>query len=94
MLFAFELAFCFTPFFHDFKGTKTKEKDKDKENQSPDPAILGRVRTRDPDPDHFGPDFDSGSGYGSAFPDLQSGARLKARIGGTSFAFFKRTLLI
>ena len=64
------LLFFFTPFFHDFKGIKTKEKDKDKENQSPDPAIFGRVRTRDPDPDHFGPDFDSGSGYGSAFTDL------------------------
>ena len=67
--FAFTFAFCFTPFFHDFKGIKTKEKSKTKKNQSPDPAILGRVRTRDPDPDHFGPDFDSGSGYGSAFTD-------------------------
>ena len=67
--FAFTFAFCFTPFFHDFKGIKTKEKSKTKKNQSPDPAILGRVRTRDPDPDHFGPDFDSGSAYGSAFTD-------------------------
>ena len=67
--FAFCFCFCFTPFFHDFKGIKTKEKSKTKKNQSPDPAILGRVRTRDPDPDHFGPDFDSGSGYGSAFTD-------------------------
>jgi hypothetical protein len=67
--FAFTFAFCFTPFFHDFKGIKTKEKSKTKKNRSPDPAILGRVRTRDPDPDHFGPDFDSGSAYGSAFTD-------------------------
>ncbi len=87
LLFAFELVFFFTPFFHDFKGIKTKEKDKDKEKQSPDLAIFGRVRTRDPDPDHFGQDFDSGSGCGSAPTDPQSGARLKARIGGTSFAF-------
>ncbi len=91
MLFAFAFAFCFcfcfTPFFHDFKGIKTKEKTKTKKNQSPDPAILGRVRTRDPDPDHFGPDFDSGSGYGSAFTDLKSGARLKSTDGGTDFAF-------
>ena len=74
---AFAFAFFFTPFFYDFKGIKTKEKDKDKENQSPDPAILGRIRTRDPDPDHFGPDFDSGSGCGSAFTDLQSGSPQK-----------------
>ena len=66
---AFAFAFCFTPFFHDFKGIKTKEKSKTKKNQSPDLAIVGGVRTRDPDPDHFGPDFDSGSGYGSAFTD-------------------------
>ena len=92
MLFAFSLAFCFTPFFYDFKGIKLKEKTKTKKNQSPDPAILGRVRTRDPDPDHFGPDFDSGSGCGSAFTDSKSGARLKARIGRTDFTFFKRTL--
>ena len=52
------------------KASKLKEKTKTKKNQSPDPAILGRVRTQDPDPDHFGPDFDSGSGYGSAFTDL------------------------
>ena len=84
MLFAFAFAFCFcfcsTPFFHDFKGIKTKEKIKTKKNQSPDPAILGWVRTRDPDPDHFGPDFDSGSGYGSALricsPVLASRARM------------------
>jgi hypothetical protein len=86
--FAFCCYFCFTPFFYDFKGIKLKKKTKTKKNQSPDPAILGRVRTRDPDPDHFGPDFDSGSGCGSAFTDSKSGARLKARIGGTSFAFF------
>ncbi len=69
LLFAFCFCFCFTPFFHDFKGIKTKEKSKTKKNQSPDPSILGWVQTRDPDPDHFGPDFDSGSGYGSAFTD-------------------------
>jgi hypothetical protein len=44
-----------------------------------DPAIIGRVRTRDPDPGHFGPDFDSGSGHGSAFTDPGPGACLKAR---------------
>ncbi len=54
-----------------------KKKTKIKKNQSPDPAILGRIRTRDPDPDHFGPDFDSGSGCGSAFTDLQSGSPQK-----------------
>ncbi len=37
--------------------------------------LLGRVRTRDPDPGHFGPDFDSGSGHGSAFTDPQSGCQ-------------------
>jgi hypothetical protein len=46
---------------------------------SPDPAIIGRVRTRDPDPGHVGPNFDSGSGHGSAFMDLGPGACLKAR---------------
>ncbi len=55
--------------FMTLKASKLKKKTKTKKNQSPDPAILGRVRTRDPDPDHFGPDFDSGSGYGSAFRD-------------------------
>ena len=71
------LAFFFTPFFYDFKGIKLKKKTKIKKNQSPDPAILGRIRTRDPDPDHFGPDFDSGSGCGSAFTDQQSGSPQK-----------------
>jgi len=46
---------------------------------SPDPAIIGRVRTRDPDPGHFGPDFDSGYGHGSAFTDPGPGACLRAR---------------
>ena len=41
--------------------------------EDPDPAILGWVRTRDPDPGHFGPDFDFGSGHGSAFTDPGSG---------------------
>ena len=71
------LLFSLHLFFYDFKGIKTKEKTKIKKNQSPDPAILGRIRTRDPDPDHFGPDFDSGSGCGSAFTDLQSGSPQK-----------------
>ena len=72
------LLFSLHLFFHDFKGIKTKEKrTKIKKNQSPDPAILGRIRTRDPDPDHFGPDFDSRSGCGSAFTDLQSGSPQK-----------------
>ena len=71
-------AFFFTPFFYDFKGIKIKEeKIKIKKTQSPDPAILGRIWTRDPDPDHFGPDFDSGSGCGSAFTDQQSGSPQK-----------------
>ena len=74
-----------------FKALKLKKKTKTKKNRSPDPAILGRVRTRDPDPDHFGPDFDYGSGYGSAFTDLKSGARLKERISMTGFTFFERT---
>ena len=86
MLFAVTFALHLS--FMTLKALKLKKKTKTKKNQSPDPAILGRVRTRDPDPDHFGPDFDSGSGYGSAFTDSKSGARLKARIGGTSFAFF------
>ncbi len=54
-------------------------------------AILGRVRTRDPDPGHFGPDFDSGSGHGSAFTDPQSGCLPKEhgrRDFWTDFAFF------
>ena len=48
-------------------------------------AIIGWIRTRDPDPGHFGPDFDSGSGLGSAFTDPGPGARLKAR---TFFGLF------
>ncbi len=80
--------------FMTLKALKLKKKTKTKKNQSPDPAILGRVRTRDPETDHFGPDFDSGSGYGSAFTDPQSKLALTARIGGTGFAFFKRTLYI
>ena len=59
------------------KALKLKKKTKIKKNQSPDPAIFGRIRTRDPDPDHFGPDFDSGSGCGSAFTDLQSASPQK-----------------
>ena len=74
-------------FFHDFKGIKTKEKTKIKKNQSPDPAILGRVRTRDPDPDHFGPDFDSRSGCGSAFYGSAVRLASKARIDITGFTF-------
>ena len=82
------LLFSLHLFFYDFKGIKTKEeKTKIKKNQSPDPTILGRIRTRDPNPDHFGPDFDSGSGYGSAFTDPQSELALTAWIGGTGFAF-------
>jgi hypothetical protein len=88
LLLLFAVTFALHLSFMTLKASKLKEKTKTKKNQSPDPAILGRVRTRDPDPDHFGPDFDSGSGCGSAFTDSKSGARLKARIGGTSFAFF------
>ena len=71
LLFSLHLSFMTS------KALKLKKKTKIKKNQSPDPAILGRVRTRDPDPDHFGPDFDSGSGCGSAFTDLQSGSPQK-----------------
>ena len=75
------------------KAFKIKEKDKDKENQSPDPAILGRIRTRDPDPDHFGPDFDSRSGCGSAFTDLQSGSPQKHGLVLLIFLHIERTYL-
>jgi hypothetical protein len=57
---------------------------------SPDPANIGRVRTRDPDPSHFGPDFDSGSGHGSAFTDLGLGACLRARTFWTFCGLFYR----
>ena len=67
------------------KALKLKKKTKIKKNQSPDPAILGRIRTRDPDPDHFGPDFDSRSGCGSAFTDLQSGSPQKHGFSFTDF---------
>ena len=55
------------------KSGLKQEKSKIQKNRSPDPAILGRVRTRDPDPGHIGPDFDSGSGHGSAFTDPRTG---------------------
>ena len=71
LLFSLHLSFMTS------KALKLKKKTKTKKNQSPDPAILGRIRTRDPDPDHFGPDFDSGSGCGSAFTDQQSGSPQK-----------------
>jgi len=83
----FAVTFALHLSFMTLKALKLKKKTKTKKNRSPDPAILGRVRTRDPDPDHFGPDFDSGSGYGSAFTDSKSGARLKARISRTDFTF-------
>jgi hypothetical protein len=54
---------------------------------SPDPAVISRVRTQDLDPGHFGPEFYSGSGHGSAFTDPGLGARLKAR----TFLDFLRT---
>ena len=75
------------------KALKLKKKDKDKENQSPDPAIFGRIRTRDPDPDHFGPDFDSGSGCGSVFTDLQSGSPQKHGLVLLILHFIERTFL-
>ena len=77
LFYCYFCSFLYTFSFMTSKALKLKKKDKDKENQSPDPAILGRIRTRDPDPDHFGPDFDSGSGCGSAFTDLQSGSPQK-----------------
>ncbi len=69
------------------KGIKLKEKSKRKKKGVRIQAIIGRIRTRDPDPGHFGPDFDSGSGLGSAFTDPGPGARLKAR----TFLDFLRT---
>jgi hypothetical protein len=60
---------------------------------SPDLAFNGRVRTRDPDLGHFGPDFDSGSGHGSAFTDTGLGACLRARTFFGLFADFLRTFL-
>ncbi|MFN9983544.1 MAG: hypothetical protein ACK53Y_26700, partial [bacterium] len=64
---------------------KEKKRTKIKKNQSPDPAIFGRIRTRDPDPDHFGPDFDSRSGCGSAFYGSAVRLASKARISFTDF---------
>ncbi len=71
LLFALHLS------FHDLEALKLKKSQRQRKNRSPDPAILGRVRTRDPDPGHFGPDFDSRSGHGSALTDPQSGACLR-----------------
>jgi hypothetical protein len=79
----FCFCFCSTPFFLWFKGIKLKEKSKIKKNRSPDPAILGQVRTWDPDPGHFGPDFDSRSGHGSAFTDLWTGCLPESTDDGT-----------
>jgi hypothetical protein len=69
------------------KGIKLKEKSKNKKKGVRIQAIIGRIRTRDPDPGHLGPDFDSGSGLGSAFTDPGPGACLKAR----TFWTFLRT---
>ena len=77
LFYSYFLLFSLHLSFMTSKALKLKKKTKIKKNQSPDPAILGRIRTRDPDPDHFGPDFDSGSGCGSAFTDLQSGSPQK-----------------
>jgi hypothetical protein len=70
------------------KGIKLKEKSKRKKKGVRIQAIIGRIRTRDPDPGHFGPDFDSGSGLGSAFTDPGPGARLKARTFWTFYGLF------
>ena len=75
------------------KALKIKKMTKIKKNQSPDPAILGRIRTRDPDPDHFGPDFDSRSGCGSAFTDLQSGSPQKHGFSFTDFYILNGLIL-
>ena len=72
------------------KGIKLKEKSKRKKRGVRIQAIIGRIQTRDPDPGHFGPDFDSGSGLGSAFTDPGPAARLKARTFGL-FTDFLRT---
>jgi hypothetical protein len=61
------------------KGFILKEKSKRKKKGVWIQAIIGRIRTRDPDSAHFGPDFDSGSGLGSAFMDPGPGACLKSR---------------
>ena len=76
MLFAFAVAVAFAFALHlslmILKALKLKKNQRQRKIRSLDPAILGRVRTRDPGPGHFGPDFDSGSGHGSAFTDPQS----------------------
>jgi hypothetical protein len=91
--FAFAFAFCSTPFFLMVKGIKPKEKSKRKKKGVRIQAIIGRIRTRDPDPGHFGPDFDSWSGHGSAFTDSGPGARLKARTFWTFYGLFRTRLV-
>jgi hypothetical protein len=86
--FAFAFAFALHLSFSMVKVIKLKEKSKRKKKGVRIPAIIGRIRTRDPDPGHFGPDFDSGSGLGSAFTDPGSGARLKARTFWASYGLF------
>jgi hypothetical protein len=75
---AFAFAFALHLSFSMVKGIKLKEKSKRKKKGVRIQAIIGQIR-RDPDPGHVGPDFDSGSGLGSAFTDPGPGARLKAR---------------
>ncbi len=73
------------------KGIKLKEKSKRKKKGVRIQAIIGRIRTRNPDPGHFGPDFDSGSGLGSAFTDPGPGAALKHGLSGL-YTDFLRTI--
>jgi hypothetical protein len=85
---AFAFAFALHLSFSMVKGIKLKEKSKRKKRGVRIQAIDGRIRTRDPDPGHFGPNFDSGSGHGSAFTDPGPGARLKARTFWTFYGLF------
>jgi hypothetical protein len=82
--FAFALHLSFSM----VKGIKLKEKSKRKKKGVRIQAIIGWIRTRDPDPGHFGPDFYSRSGLGSAFTDPGPGARLKARTFWTFYGLF------
>jgi hypothetical protein len=84
----FAFAFALHLSFSMVKGIKLKEKSKRKKKRVRIQAIIGRIRTWDPDRGHFGPDFDSRSGLGSAFTDPGPGACLKARTFWTSYGLF------
>jgi hypothetical protein len=86
--FAFAFTFALHLSFSLVKGIKLKEKTKRKKKGVRIQAIIGRIRTRDLDLGHFGPDFDSGSGLGSAFTDPGPGACLKAWTFWTFYRLF------